>query len=335
MPATPERLEALRRFAARALTDDAVRPEPASADASFRSYWRVASRGRTFIVMNAPPDKEDVTPWLAIAKRLRDAQLHAPEVYAIDRVQGFVLMSDLGTRQYLPELDYESAPALYADALDALCRMQVLIDPAGLPPYDEARLIAELELLPEWFIKQHLGGALSCDETEMLEHTFRLLVNSALEQPQVFVHRDYHSRNLMIADDNSPGIVDFQDAVRGPVTYDLVSLLRDCYIEWPAHDVNTWATGHRDRLVDAGVIRPGELRWKRWFDWMGLQRHLKVLGIFCRLWYRDGKDGYLKDLPLTLKYALDVAQRYKDLAPFGQWLKTKIGARDITVPRAA
>ena len=334
MSTTPERLEALRRFAAHWLADDLVKPERASADASFRSYWRVASRGRSFVVMDAPPGKEDLGPWLDVDRRLRAALLHAPEVLASDTTQGFVLMSDLGTRTYLPELTEASVDKLYGDAFDALLAMQTRVDATGLPGYDEPRLMAELELFPEWFLKRHLGVVPECEEWDIVEGAFRALINSALEQPRRFVHRDYHSRNLMIVEGRNPGIIDFQDAVLGPVTYDLVSLLRDCYIAWPAERVQPWSNRHRDRLVDAGVLNYGELRWKRWFDWMGLQRHLKVLGIFCRLWYRDGKRAYLDDLPLVLKYTLDVAGRYKELAPFAAWLRSKVGDRDVRQPAA-
>lgn len=331
MSLTPERLDALRAFAAKWLSDDSVQPEPASADASFRSYWRVTSRDNTFIVMNAPPGKEDLGPWLDVARRLRDAHLHAPSILAEDREQGFVLMSDLGSRLYLWELNEQSVDGLYGDALDALLTMQTRVDGAGLPRYDETRLRAELELLPTWFLERHLEVEPDCTGWDLIEPAFRRLLDSALEQPVAFVHRDYHSRNLMIAQPN-PGILDFQDAVVGPLTYDLVSLLRDCYIEWPAERVYAWANRHRDRLTDKGLLKFGELRWKRWFDLMGLQRHIKVLGIFSRLWYRDGKAMFLKDLPLVLKYTLDVAARYKELAPFAAWLRDKTADRDLTMP---
>ena len=335
MSPTPERLEDLRRFAAQWLADDRVKPERASADASFRSYWRVASRGRSFVVMDAPPGKEDLGPWLDVDRRLRAAQLNAPEVLASDTTQGFVLMADLGTRTYLPELAEASVERLYGDAFDALLAMQIRVDASGLPAYDEPRLMAELELFPEWVLKRHLGVVPECEEWDIIEGAFRALLNSALEQPRRFVHRDYHSRNLMIVEGRNPGIIDFQDAVLGPITYDLVSLLRDCYIAWPPERVQAWSNRHRDRLIEAGVLPFGELRWKRWFDWMGLQRHLKVLGIFCRLWYRDGKRGYLDDLPLVLKYTLDVAGRYKELAPFADWLRAKVGGRDVRQPNDA
>jgi hypothetical protein len=335
-----ERLEALHRFAAHALGTSDVAIERASADASFRSYWRVKParelgrpQAASYIVMNAPPEKEDIRQWLDVTRRLRAAGLNSPEVLAEDRANGFILMGDLGTRLFLPALNDHTVGALYGDALDALLAMQANVEAKGLPAYDETRLTAELELFPEWFLKRHLGIVPDCEEWDIVEGAFRALLNSAMEQPRAFVHRDYHSRNLLIVEGHNPGIVDFQDAVHGPVTYDLVSLLRDCYIAWPQPRVHAWAESHRIRLVDAGLIEADTLRFRRWFDWMGLQRHIKVLGIFCRLWYRDGKRAYLDDLPLTLKYTLDVAGQYLELAPFARWLQEKVGVRDITLPR--
>ena len=326
----PDRHAALHQFAAAALGRDAA-IERASADASFRSYWRVRAPGLpSAIAMDAPPGKEDIGPWLEVARRLRAAGVNAPEVLAEDRAQGFVLMSDLGTRLYLPELSDATVELLYRDALDALLAMQTHADASGLPRYDERRLVAEMELFPEWFVRRHLGIELECDEWERVELVFRTLVDSALEQPEAFVHRDYHSRNLLVTGRDNPGVVDFQDAVLGPVTYDLVSLLRDCYIEWPDARVAAWSEAHRTRLVHAGLVRADAARWSRWFDLMGLQRHLKVLGIFCRLCYRDGKHGYLGDLPLVLRYTLRVAARYPELASFGNWLRARVGERDVT-----
>jgi aminoglycoside/choline kinase family phosphotransferase len=340
------RTEALRHFVRNALADSNPEILPASADASFRSYWRVAAGSvPTRIVMDAPPDKEDIGPWLDIAARLRQAGVHAPEVLAVDRTQGFVLMEDLGTRTYLPELDDGTVDALYADALDALLRMQTTVDVAGLPSYDRDRLIAEMELLPEWFLKRHLGFAPECDEWDVIEAAFTFLVQAAQEQPRAFVHRDFHSRNLLIIERedtgiiapslSSPGIIDYQDALVGPLTYDLVSLLRDCYVEWDAGRVDRWVEGYRIRLRGAHLLGPDvdSLRFRRWFDLMGLQRHIKVLGIFCRLWYRDGKVQYLADLPLVWRYAIGVAQRYPQLADFAALLERALGQRDIRQPR--
>lgn len=339
-----QRADARLAFARSALDDHAITLERASEDASFRSYWRAYGARGTSIVMDAPPDREDLTPWLGIDARLRAAGLHAPGVLAADRAQGFLLLSDLGTRTYLPALNDASVDALYADALKALLAMQTRVDAQGLPPYDERRLVDELELFPKWFLQRHLCIDVECDEWDVIEVAFRLLVNEALAQPRAFVHRDFHSRNLLITDhDNpgivapgllSPGIIDFQDAVFGPVTYDLVSLLRDCYIVWDDARVREWAEGHRIALRHVGVIdeRVGAQLWQRWFDLMGLQRHIKVLGIFCRLWYRDGKRGYLADLPRVWHYVRSVGSLYPELADFIALIEGKIGTRDITQP---
>lgn len=342
-PATP-RLEALRRFAETALSVAHPVVEPATADASFRSYWLVTGPQHSYVAMDAPPDKESLDAWLDVDARLRRAGLHAPEVHAVDREQGFVLMEDLGSRTYLPELDETSVDALYADALDALLRMQTHIDPKGLPVFDEAFITMELERMPEWFLVRHLGHAIECDEWDVIELAFRRLITSAREQPQAFMHRDYHSRNLLIAerapDDPdvvlpTPGIVDFQDALIGPVTYDLASLLRDCYIAWDAERVDGWVESYRERLRHAHLIDAhiDAARFRRWFDLSGLQRHLKVLGNFTRLWYRDGKRQYLADLPLTWHYVISVARRYEEFAPLADLLARALGDRDITAPR--
>ena len=343
MTATPSRAEALRRFVESSLAATGLSIEPASADASFRSYWRVASRGGTHVVMDAPPEKENLEPWLDIGARLRAAGLHAPEVFAVDRTQGFVLMEDLGARLYLPELNEHSVDALYADALDALLRMQTHVDPAGLPHFDEAFVTTELELMPEWFLRRHLGYEIGCDEWDVIELAFRLLINEVRAQPQAFMHRDYHSRNLLVmprtghAMLESPGIIDFQGAMNGPIAYDLASLLRDCYIAWDAERVEGWLDAYGQRLRHAHLIdtHVDGARLRRWFDLAGLQRHVKVLGIFCRLWYRDGKRHYLADLPLTWRYVIAVARRYQETAPLADLLERALGDRDITAPRDA
>ena len=329
----PQREKQMLQWVRSALNDASLTLQPASSDASFRSYLRTQSRDTSFVVMNAPPQHEDIGTWLDINARLRAVSLSAPEVMAANREDGFILMSDLGTVPYLDVLNEHTVDELYRDAINAIHGMQTRIKPRDLPDYNGERLRAELDLFPEWFLQRHLGIEISGSEKLIIGRVFAKLVESALEQPQVFVHRDFHSRNLMRLDTNNPGIIDFQDAVRGPITYDLVSLLRDCYIEWPQEKVLAWVNHYRDRLARASLIEEKELRFKRWFDWMGLQRHIKVLGIFCRLCYRDGKQGYLKDLPLTLKYVLDVAGRNKDLGPFAEWLRDKIGSTDITQPR--
>ena len=327
-----DRAAARLAFARTALGDARATLRRASEDASFRSYWRATNGVRSAIVMDAPPRHEDLGPWLDVDARLRAAGLNAPEVLAQDRAQGFLLLSDLGTRMYLPELNDATVDALYGDALDALLAMQTKVDAHGLAAYDEARLVAELELMPAWFLQRHLGVAIECDEWDVVEVAFRALITNALAQPRAFVHRDYHSRNLLIVPGHNPGIVDLQDAVAGPITYDLVSLLRDCYIVWDDKRVRAWAEAHRLRLLYAGLIdhRVDAQRWQRWFDLMGLQRHIKVLGIFCRLWYRDGKRGYLADLPRVWHYVRAVASRYPEFADFLALLERWAGAHDLT-----
>jgi aminoglycoside/choline kinase family phosphotransferase len=333
LPMTDDARATLRLAWLRQALEDPHAPiESASADASFRSYWRSASGGRTWILMDAPPEREDIRPWLDIAGRLARAGLHAPEVHASDATQGFVLMADLGEHQYQPALVDETVDALYRDALDALLAIQVRVDTAGLPDYDRTRLVAEMELLPEWFLRRHLGIEPGCDGWDELEACFTALANAALAQPQAFVHRDYHSRNLLVTPERNPGIIDFQDAVRGAVTYDLVSLLRDCYIEWPEERVYAWAETHRRHLAAAGVPVGDADAFRRDFDLMGLQRHIKVLGIFCRLWYRDGKAAYLKDLPLVWKYTRTVGLRHPETAPLVRRIAAWLGDRDITQP---
>lgn len=326
---------ALENWCRGVLNDNTIKLAPASSDASFRSYYRLSSRDNTFIVMDAPPDRENIAPWLDIHARLRKANVNAPEMVAIERTLGFILMADLGDDSYLSQLNEQTADTLYRDALNTLYAMQTRVDSAGLETYHYGKLVAEMELFPEWFLQRHLGLQPNCSGWDTIEDAFSILTASALEQPQVFVHRDFHSRNLMRTSFNNPGVIDFQDAVKGPITYDLVSLLRDCYIEWPKERVLAWMQGYRERAVSANLIAHNELRWKRWFDLMGVQRHLKVLGIFCRLWYRDGKAQYLNDLPLVLKYTLDVATANKDLKPFGEWLATITATIDLTAPRDA
>ncbi len=311
--------------------------ERASDDASFRRYLRLHVAGApTRIVMDAPPatEKRNTPMWLEVAARLRDAGLNTPEVFAQDLEQGFLLIGDLGTRPYLDELDEKTVDSLYADALDALLSMQTKVSSEQLPVLDEAWLTMELELMPEWFLQRHLGHALRCDEWDVIELAFRTLINSAQAQPQAFMHRDFHSRNLMITDAQNPGIIDFQGAMRGPISYDLASLLRDCYIAWPQARIDVWVEDYRQRLVHAGFVHADATTFGRWFDLIGLQRHIKVLGIFCRLWYRDGKPGYLKDLPLVLHYVVSVARRYPELNELAVLLERAIGVRDIIEPRS-
>lgn len=285
----------------------------ASADASFRRYFRVYDQEQTWIAMDAPPEKENLVPFIDVGERLLAASVHAPVIYQSDLEQGFLLMDDLGSVPYLTELNAETADRLYLDALKALVKIQSA-NSNQLPSYDEELLQTELMLMPEWFLNKHLEIELQDSEKSALEAVFALLVDNALEQPQVFVHRDYHSRNLMITSENNPGVIDYQDAVLGPICYDLASILRDCYIVWPESSVNGWVEDYRRLAIEANLLRDevDPEQFKRWFDLIGLQRHLKVLGIFARLSHRDGKHNYLNDLPLTLSYVLSVAERYPE-----------------------
>lgn len=328
-----ERLEALTSWLTETLSaDQGSSPQsvdfqiaPASADASFRRYFRVtgpaavnafAESTDTLIAMDAPPEKEDIHPFVAISKLLIDAGLNVPQVFAEDFDQGFLLLSDLGTRAYLDVLNEQTVEALYADALNALLQMQrdVSAGAKPLPVYDETLLLNEMALFRDWYCEQYRQFTFSQAQLSELDAVFKQLCTSALDQPQVFVHRDYHSRNLMHTTQHNPGILDFQDAVIGPVTYDLVSLLRDCYIEWPRQRVEQWALGYLQQAADAGVIEPqSDVTYLRWFDWMGVQRHLKATGIFARLHLRDNKPGYLNDIPRTLGYVREVSARYPEL----------------------
>ncbi|HEY2335929.1 MAG TPA: phosphotransferase [Burkholderiales bacterium] len=315
------RRAALERWLAAELAGAAFTLAPASEDASFRRYFRATlGGGRTFIAMDAPPDKEDCRPFVHVARLLRDAGVHAPEVRAQDLAQGFLLLADLGTRSYLQELDENNAARLFSDATDAIVRWQRASRANELPPYDEALLRRELNLFPEWYVERHLKKVLSPREKEALENTFKLLVQSALAQPQVYVHRDYMPRNLMVCEPN-PGVIDFQDAVYGPITYDPVCLVRDAFVSWQPEQeldwiVRYWEKGKKANLpVDTDF---GEF-WRA-LEWMGVQRHLKVLGIFARLNYRDGKPKYLADTPRFLRYVRDVTKRYNALAPLARLL---------------
>ena len=285
-------------------------------DASFRRYFRTQWQEKDYVVMDAPPTHENVAPFINIAQRLSHAGLNVPQIIAEDREQGFLLLSDLGHDLYLPTLkqgEQQKVEDLYSDALRALVHMQKHTSTEDLPPYDAELLEREMALFPDWFVKQHLQIRLSDTETNRLNNSFALLTDNALAQPQVFVHRDYHSRNLLIAEKN-PGILDFQDAVLGAVTYDLVSLLRDAYIQWPLEKIHAWALQYQSLALEADIIKEtDETVFLRWFDWMGLQRHIKVAGIFARLYHRDGKAGYLQDIPLVLNYIIEVAETYPEM----------------------
>ncbi|MDQ1309410.1 MAG: N-acetylmuramate 1-kinase [Pseudomonadota bacterium] len=322
------RLDLLRHWLEQGLGWQSYDLAPASADASFRRYFRVARGDETAIVMDAPPQKEDVEPYLRIAGMLDAIGVNAPRILARNASEGFLLLTDLGSTTYLAELGrLARADALYADAIEALVRIQARGARFGaqLPPYDEKLLRFEMSLFTDWLLARHLQVSLDPGATQALARVFDTLVASALEQPPVFVHRDYHSRNLMVCSGHNPGILDFQDAVHGPLTYDLVSLLRDCYIAWPQDRVVAWALDFRRRAASAGLpVGADEQQFLRWFDLMGVQRHLKASGIFARLWHRDGKPGYLADVPRTLEYVAQACARHADLAPLGELVAGRV-----------
>jgi aminoglycoside/choline kinase family phosphotransferase len=323
IPPSDGRLAALARWLDERLAPASFTLAPASADASFRRYFRVtlasahplAGDATTLIAMDAPPPQENCRPFVHVARLLRDAGVNAPAVLAQDLDAGFLLLTDLGSVTYLAALDADSAHALYLDAIDALIRFQRVSRPGELPPYDEALLRRELDLFPDWYVARHLGHTLTDAQRNALDGAFAQVLANNLAQPRVFVHRDYHSRNLMVTTPN-PGVLDFQDAVYGPVTYDLVSLLRDAYVEWSEERQIDWAVRYWERAKAAGIpVDPDFGLFWRDFEWMGVQRQIKVLGIFARLCHRDGKAGYVADMPLVMRYLRAACGRYSALAP--------------------
>jgi len=302
----------------------------ASADASFRRYFRVETDNQSLIAMDAPPQHEDCKPFIDITQRLRNVGVHAPQIVAQNLAQGFLLLEDLGNTPYLDVLDNTSADSLYGDAMQALLKIQQA-DTSGLPLYDDTLLIQEMALMPEWFLTTHLGITPKASQQKTLQRIFTIIATLVQQQPQVFVHRDYHSRNLMVTTENNPGVIDYQDAVLGPISYDLVSLFRDCYIQWPNEKIATWVFAYKAQAEALGLMTTvPDTTFIQWFDYMGLQRHIKVLGIFARLKHRDGKSHYLDDLPLTLHYVMQVSKKYPLTRPladlFTQWqIPEKIG----------
>ncbi len=337
---TDARVQALRGWLAEApggVAADAASLRAASSDASFRRYFRVAARQpASCIVMDAPPPHEDIAPFLRVAALLRGGGVRAPEVYAADARQGFALLSDFGDTTYLQALqtaraagDARAVDALMRRALATLVRLQ-RIDADSVPRYDEALLRRELDLFPQWYVARHLGIDPDPAAQEALRQVFASLLANNLAQPTVLVHRDFHSRNLMVppGDDDAPGVLDFQDAVRGPLSYDLVSLLRDAYIDWPEEQQIDWAVRYWEAARAAGLPVPADFGdFYRDFEWMGLQRQLKVLGIFARLHHRDGKAQYLADLPRVWDYARAVSARYAALAPLARLFDRLQGVR--------
>ncbi|NIP47324.1 MAG: phosphotransferase [Gammaproteobacteria bacterium] len=316
-----ERLEQARQWLRSTLGVVDVDLQPASSDASFRRYFRIRLDGGSKILMDAPPDREDCRPYVAVSDLLASAEVHVPAIYARDLACGFLLLEDLGQRSYLDALDADSASSLYGEALDTLLRMQVRVPPDSVPGYDTALVMQELALFDEWFLRRHLGidtaGALG----KALSEIFRVLAERFEQQAKVFVHRDYHSRNLMHTRVRNPGVLDFQDAVAGPAAYDVVSLLRDVYIEWPAARVEEWLIEYHGDALSRGVpVSADPRQFLCDVDFVGAQRHLKIAGIFCRLFYRDAKPDYLRDIPLTLRYLMAECERQPALAALRQLL---------------
>lgn len=342
-----QRQQQLTEWLHRLFPDETFTIAPASADASFRRYFRASfADGRTLVVMDAPPQHEDCRPFLHIYKLFEEAGTHVPHVHAQDLEQGFLLLSDLGNTTYLQALregNTGTARDLYGAATDALIKIQLASRENELPPYDEALLLREMRLFPEWYIAKHLDATLTDAQHAKLEQVFARIVANNLAQPRVYVHRDYHSRNLMFIEPplsnslpqarertnekgnflTSPGILDFQDAVYGPITYDLASLFKDAYIRWEEAEVIDWLIRYWEKARKAGLpVHEDFSEFYRDYEWMGVQRHLKVLGIFARLYHRDGKDGYLKDLPLVMAYLRAACARYIDLKPLLNLLDT-------------
>lgn len=318
-PHADARAEARTTWARAATGDAALVLERASMDAGFRSYWRGETAGGTRIVMDSPPDKEDVRPWLRIRALLQGGGVRVPQVLAEDTDAGFLLLEDLGRDTYLHVIDATNADALFDAAVDQLLRLQAVSPPADLPAYDDALLARELRLFDEWFLGRHLGVTLDCADLEALDLVYRRLIDAALAQPQVLVHRDFMPRNLMPAADG-PAVLDFQDAVRGPIAYDALSLFKDAFLSWPEARVDGWLDRYHARAAAAGLPVPPLARFRRDADWIGVQRHLKVMGIFARLNHRDGKPKYLADAPRFLAYLDGVLPKYPELAPLAALL---------------
>jgi N-acetylmuramate 1-kinase len=316
-----DRLAALRRWLAGPLAGPDFTLAPASADASFRRYFRATlADGHSFVAMDAPPDKEDCGPFLHVAGLLRAAGVHAPRIHAQDLAQGFLLLEDLGRSTYLDALNQDNASALMGEAIGALLKWQLATRPGELPPYDEALLRREMALFPQWYAARHLARPLSAAQAASFESVCALLVASALAQAAVYVHRDYMPRNLMVSEPN-PGVLDFQDAVIGPISYDIASLMRDAFLSWEEERVLDWTVRYWEQARKAGLPVAADFsEFWRAFEWMGLQRHLKVLGIFARLTHRDGKEKYVADTPRFVAYARTVARRYAALSPLARLL---------------
>ena len=311
-----DRHDLLQRWLTDILSTSSFNLRPASEDASFRTYHRLFLKNKTYIAMDAPPEHEDCKLFIKITKKLHACSLNVPVIHHVNIEQGFLLLSDLGDNLYLDALNDGSIYDLYSDAISSLVDMQNLANVGGLNDYDSILLKDEMNLFIEWLVKKHLQIILSEKQKKDLDKLFGLLVESAEQQPKVFVHRDFHSRNLMVTKENNPGIIDYQDAVYGPISYDLVSLLKDCYIKWPQEEINKWVDFYLNVCNEKkSRIKINRDKFIKWFDLIGVQRHLKASGIFARLSHRDGKDNFLKDIPRTLSYILDLKDKHKELRP--------------------
>ena len=310
-----ERIQLLENWLKEQFPDKPFTLQPASTDASFRRYFRVSFKDQTLIAMDAPPQQEDCTPFLQVAEILAATGVHVPKIVAQDLSQGFLLLSDLGNTTFLQALNnqMDSADQLYVDAIDALIKLQLSQQMEGLPGYDEALLLKELNLFPDWYVAKHLRVAITEKQQVVLQSIFTRIIQNNIAQPRVLVHRDFHSRNLMVTSPN-PGIIDFQDAVVGPITYDLVSLFKDAYIRWDEERILDWMIRYWEKARKAGLpVSTDFAEFYRDFEWMGVQRHIKILGVFSRLYYRDGKENYLNDMPLVMEYLRKTCKRYREL----------------------
>ena len=319
-----DRLKLIEKWLREDLSLGDISLRPASEDASFRRYFRAAWDNGSAVVMDAPPDREDCKPFIDITGRLISCKVNVPRIRASNLSQGFLLLDDLGNQLYLDVLTDKNADQLYRDAIHAIIKIQASGDTAGLPVYDEKLLSREMCLFSDWLVTRHLKIRITPPVQKLLDDVFLFLIEAALQQPRVFVHRDYHSRNLMFVEQQNPGILDYQDAVFGPVTYDLVSLFKDCYIKWPQEKIAGWLKYYVEstrRQWPAGV---SEEQFIRWFDLMGVQRHLKASGIFARLLHRDGKSGFIQDIPRTLSYILDLEHQYPELSPLAEFIRESV-----------
>ncbi|MFS8138454.1 MAG: aminoglycoside phosphotransferase family protein [Thermomonas sp.] len=327
------RAEARNAWTREVLRDPDVTPVRASTDAGFRSYWRVRTPDGTgllqsFIVMDSPPDREDVRPWLQVRALLEAGGVRVPGVLAQDVDAGFLLLEDLGADTYLHVIDAGNADLLFDQAISQLLKLQVIAPPADMPAYDNAMLARELRLFDEWFCGHHLGMNLDREDMQVLDDAYRFLIASALAQPQVLVHRDFMPRNLMPVQGgpaaDGPAVLDFQDAVRGPIAYDPVSLFKDAFLSWPPGRVAIWLEHYHARALDAGLPVPTLARFLRDAELIGVQRHLKVVGIFARLNHRDGKPKYLADVPRFFTYLDEVLPRYPELTELHRFIEHKV-----------